>query len=33
MTADVVISKKNEIDLHLDCEQSVLYELQEESFL
>ena len=30
MTADVVISKKNEIDLHLDCEQSVLYELQEE---
>ena len=30
MAADVVISKKNEIDLHLDCEQSVLYELQEE---
>ena len=30
MTADVVISKKNEIDLHLDCEQAVLYELQEE---
>ena len=30
MTADVVISKKNEIDLHLDCEQAILYELQEE---
>ena len=27
---DVVISKKNEIDLHLECEQSILYELQEE---
>lgn len=30
MTVDVVISKKNEIDLHLECEQAILYELQEE---
>ena len=28
--SDVIISKKNEIDLHLDCEQAILYELQEE---
>ena len=27
--SDVVISKKNELDVHLDCEQHVLYELQE----
>ncbi|QBP06176.1 RNA-DNA + DNA-DNA helicase [Synechococcus phage S-B68] len=27
---DVIISKKNEIDLFLDCEQHVLHELQEE---
>ena len=27
---DIIISKKNEIDLHLDCDQSILYELQEE---
>ena len=27
---DVVISKKNEIDLLLECEQAILYELQEE---
>lgn len=26
---DVIISKKNEIDIHLDCEQHVIYELQE----
>ena len=26
---DVVISKKNEIDLHLECPQHILYELQE----
>ena len=30
MTADVIISKKNEIDVHLDCEPAILYELQEE---
>ena len=28
--SDVIISKKNEIDLSLECEQSILYELQEE---
>ena len=28
--SDVIISKKNEIDLNLECEQSILYELQEE---
>ncbi|QIN96887.1 RNA-DNA + DNA-DNA helicase [Synechococcus phage S-H34] len=28
--ADVIISKKNEIDLLLDCEPAILYELQEE---
>ena len=27
--SDVVISKKNELDVHLDCDQHVLYELQE----
>jgi superfamily II DNA or RNA helicase len=26
---DVIINKKNEIDLHLDCPQHILYELQE----
>ena len=30
MSSDIIISKKNEIDLHLECEQSILYELQEE---
>ena len=27
---DIVISKKNEIDLHLNCDQHILYELQED---
>ena len=27
--SDVIISKKNELDVHLDCDQHVLYELQE----
>ena len=26
---DVIISKKNELDVHLECEQHILYELQE----
>ena len=28
--SDVVISKKNEIELHIDCGQHILYELQED---
>ena len=28
--SDVVISKKNEIELHIDCDQHILYELQED---
>ncbi len=27
--ADIIIQKKNEIDIVLDCEQHILYELQE----
>ena len=28
--SDIIISKKNEIELNLECEQHILYELQED---